>query len=361
LFEGILVNVGVLVAALLLLDKFSHWTIVNSERIANITGFGLTAVGFLLVSASTTLPELSVAIFSTANEESVGVAIGNVLGSNIVNVCLIFGVCILYASWKNPAAIEVIPFITREDVKSLQLGLFGASLIPLSLLYLGYASRLIGVVLILVFLWNSYQLSKNRGGLKDEGSLGEERKRLPQYVFLVFLWNSYQLSKNRGGLKDEGSLGEERKRLPQYVFLVFLGALGVIGCSYFIVDTATYIALSVGVPKVVIGSTIVAFGTSIPELATGLQATRKGNMNMALGNIVGSGFINITFILGTTLVLSDLTVNIAAFTNLAVFSLIANLFLWYFLSGERISRREGAILVFLYLMFLATSLRGYSA
>jgi len=326
LFEGILVNVGVLVAALLLLDKFSHWTIVNSERIANITGFGLTAVGFLLVSASTTLPELSVAIFSTANEESVGVAIGNVLGSNIVNVCLIFGVCILYASWKNPAAIEVIPFITREDVKSLQLGLFGASLIPLSLLYLGYASRLIGVVLILVFLWNSYQLSKNRGGLKDEGSLGEERKRLPQYVFLVFL-----------------------------------GALGVIGCSYFIVDTATYIALSVGVPKVVIGSTIVAFGTSIPELATGLQATRKGNMNMALGNIVGSGFINITFILGTTLVLSDLTVNIAAFTNLAVFSLIANLFLWYFLSGERISRREGAILVFLYLMFLATSLRGYSA
>lgn len=326
MFEGILVNVGVLVAALLLLDKFSHWTIVNSERIANITGFGLTAVGFLLVSASTTLPELSVAIFSTANEESVGVAIGNVLGSNIVNVCLIFGVCILYASWKNPAAIEVIPFITREDVKSLQLGLFGASLIPLSLLYLGYASRLIGVVLILVFLWNSYQLSKNRGGLKDEGSLGEERKRLPQYVFLVFL-----------------------------------GALGVIGCSYFIVDTATYIALSVGVPKVVIGSTIVAFGTSIPELATGLQATRKGNMNMALGNIVGSGFINITFILGTTLVLSDLTVNIAAFTNLAVFSLIANLFLWYFLSGERISRREGAILVFLYLMFLATSLRGYSA
>lgn len=324
MFEGILVNVGVLVVALLLLDKFSHWTIVNSERIANITGFGLTAVGLLLVSASTTLPELSVAIFSTANEESVGVAIGNVLGSNIVNVCLIFGVCILYASWKNPACIEVIPFITREDVKSLQLGLFGASLIPLSLLYLGYASRLIGVVLILVFLWNSYQLSKNRGGMKDEGSLGEERHRLPRYVFLVFI-----------------------------------GALGVIGCAYFIVDTATYIALSVGVPKVVIGSTIVAFGTSIPELATGLQATRKGSINLALGNIVGSGFINITFILGTTLVLSDLTVNIAAFTNLAVFSLIANLFLWYFLSGERISRREGAVLVFLYLMFLATSLRGY--
>ncbi|MFH2110886.1 MAG: sodium:calcium antiporter [Candidatus Bathyarchaeota archaeon] len=324
MFEGMLVNVGVLVVALLLLDKFSHWTIVNSERIANITGFGLTAVGLLLVSASTTLPELSVAIFSTANEESVGVAIGNVLGSNIVNVCLIFGVCILYASWKNPACIEVIPFITREDVKSLQLGLFGASLIPLSLIYLGYASRLIGIVLILVFLWNSYQLSKNRGGLKDEGSLGEERKKLPKYVLMVFI-----------------------------------GALGVIGCAYFIVDTATYIALSLGVPKVVIGSTIVAFGTSIPELATGLQATKKGNINMALGNIVGSCFINITFILGTTLVLSDLTVNIAAFTNLAVFSLIANLFLWYFLSGERISRREGAVLVFLYLMFLATSLRGY--
>lgn len=324
MFEGMLINVGVLVVALLLLDKFSHWTIVNSERIADITGFGKTTVGFLLVAMSTSLPELSVALFSTQNEEAVGIAIGNVLGSNIANICLILGVCILYATWKNPSCIDFLPLITQEDVKSLQMGLFVASIIPLSLIYLGYASRLIGVFLVLMFVYNTWKLSKDRQGFKDEGALGEEHTRLHRYMFIVVV-----------------------------------GALGVIASSYFIVDSATFIALSVGVPKVVIGATIVAFGTSIPELATSLKAAKSGSMNLALGNIVGSGMINLTLILGTTLILSNLTVNIAAFTNVAVFSLIANLFLWYFLSGDRICWREGAVLVVLYVVFLISTLRGY--
>jgi cation:H+ antiporter len=320
-----LVNVGLLAVSLVLLDKFSHWTIVNAERVADLTGFGKTAVGFLLVAFSTSLPEFSVAVFSTQNEEAVGVAIGNVLGSNIVNVCLILGVCILYAAWKNLACIDFLPLITHQDIKSLQLGLFGASIIPLTLIYIGYASRLVGVVLIMVFVWNTLRIARNREGVKDEGALGEEGRRLPRYIGLVVL-----------------------------------GAVGVIGCSYFIVDSATYIALSLGVSKLVIGATVVAFGTSVPELATSLEATKGGNISMALGNIVGSGILNLTLILGTSLALSNLTVNMTVFTNLAVFSLISNLFLWYFLSGDRICWREGAVLVGLYALFLASTLRGFA-
>lgn len=315
-------NAIVLVVALLLLGKFSHWTIINSERIAEITGFGKTAVGFLLMALSTSLPELTVALFSTANEETVGVAIGNVLGSNIVNICLVFGVCILYSSRKNLVCIDFIPTITREDIKSLQFGLFSASIIPLSLIYLGFASRLIGVLLI---------------GL--------------------FIWNTWQLIKKREGMKDEGALGAERKKLSWYSFMLIIGISGVVGCSYYIVESATFIALSIGVPKVIIGATIVAFGTSLPELATSLQATKNNNINLALANIVGSAFLNVTLILGVTLVAANLTINIAAFTNIAVFSLIANLFLWYFLSGDRICWKEGAVLVFLYGLFLYSSLR----
>jgi len=323
LFEGMLVNAGVLVVALLLLDKFSHWTIVNSERVADLTGLGQTAVGFLLLALSTSLPELSVAVFSTQNEEAVGIAIGNVLGSNIVNVCLILGVCILYAAWKNLACLDFLPLVTRQDIKSLQLGLFGASVIPLALIYIGYASRLVGVALLLIFVWNTYQITRSKEGVKDEGALGEEGKKLPRYVGLVVL-----------------------------------GALGVVACSYFIVESATYIALSLGVSKLIIGATIVAFGTSVPELATSLEATKSGSISMALGNIVGSGIMNLTLILGTTLVLSNLTVNMTVFTNLAVFSLISNLFLWYFLSGDRICWREGAMLLGLYGLFLASTLTG---
>ncbi len=318
----IVFNIGVLAVSLLLLSKFSHWTIINSERIAEITGFGKTAVGFILIALSTSLPELTVAIFSTANEEAVGVAIGNVLGSNIVNICLVFGACILYASRKNLVCIDFMPMITREDIKSLQFGLFSASIIPLSLIYLGFASRFIGVLLV---------------GL--------------------FIWNTWKLMQKREGMKDEGSLGEEKKRLSRYSFMLLIGVVGVIVCSYYIVDSATFIALSIGVPKVVIGATIVAFGTSLPELATSLQATKNNNINMALANIVGSGFINVTLILGVTLIAANLTINIAAFTNIAVFSLIANLFLWYFLSGDGVCWKEGAVLISLYLLFLYTSLR----
>jgi len=107
--------------------------------------------------------------------------------------------------------------------------------------------------------------------------------------------------------------------------------------SLLIVESSSFIALSVGIPRVVIGETIVAFGTSIPEFATSVSSARECHFDLALGNIVGSGFVNITLILGVALVASPLTVNISAFANLALFSLIINLFLWYFLGSERIS------------------------
>ena len=320
----LLMNAIVLLAALAVLGKSSQITISRSVELADITGFGKTTVGFLLIALSTSLPELSVSVFSTATEEAVGVAIGNVLGSNIVNVCLVLGASILYASLKQKACIDFLPIITEDEIKTLQLGLFGASLIPLGLIYLGYASRAIGLVLIGAFLVNTYNLSRQR--------------------------ESY---------KEEGALGEERKMIPRLIVFIIIGVTGVLVCSYYIVEAATFIALSIGIPKVVIGATIVAFGTSIPELATSIEATRNDALNLALGNIVGSGLLNLTLILGVTLSFSNFTINIGAFTNVAVFSLIANLFLWYFLSGDRVCWREGAVLVVLYLTFLVTSFRGY--
>ena len=140
--------------------------------------------------------------------------------------------------------------------------------------------------------------------------------------------------------------------------LTLVGAAVVVASAFFIVDSASFIAASAGFPPVVIGATIVAFGTGIPELATSISSARKGHFNLALGNIVGSCLINITFILGVALLVSPLTVHIAAFSNLAIFSLIANLFLWYFLSEERMTWREGALLIVLYAVFLVVSFGG---
>jgi cation:H+ antiporter len=320
---GMLGNALVLLASLVILDKASDWAITNSVKIADITGFGKTTIGFILVAFSTSLPELCVSIFAAIGSESMGVAVGNVLGSNIVNICLILGVCFLFVALKNSESVKLVPAMTKEEIGTLYFGLFMASVIPLTLLYIGFASRIIGVILLAIFVFYVYQLSKVRK------------------------------------IREEGSLGEEKRKLPWYAFFALLGIALVVVTSYFIVDSATYIAESLGVPQVVIGATIIAFGTSLPELATSFDATQKGHLDLALGNIVGSCFINITCILGVALIGSPLAVNMAAFSHLVMFSLITNLLLWYFLSSEKISWREGTTLLVMYGIFLATSFGGY--
>ena len=152
----------------------------------------------------------------------------------------------------------------------------------------------------------------------------------------------------------------DRSKLRNYALFALVGATLVIATAFFIVESATTLAVNVGIPPVVIGATIIAFGTSIPELATSVSSARKGFFDLALGNIVGSGFINITLILGVALIASPLNVNIAAFSNLALSSLIVNLFLWYFLGSGKISWREGALFLALYAAFLAISFGGYN-
>jgi cation:H+ antiporter len=317
---GLLPNVVILIAALAALSKASDLTITHSINVASVTGLGKTTVGFILVAFSTSLPELFVAIFSVLNPENVGVSIGNVLGSNIVNICLILGVCFLLISLRYPEKSRVLPKMAKEELGSLYFGLFVASIVPLALIYIGYASRFIGVILLVIFIYYMLQLSKAQ--TPTETSLS----------------------------------GTEKNKLRRYVTITILGAVGVVICAYFIVESASFLAASAGIPPVVIGATVVAFGTSVPELSTSIGAVKKGHLELALGNIIGSCFMNITLILGITLVTSPLSIVMSAFSNVAIFSLITNLLLWYFLSNERVGRREGMVLLFLYAVFLATSL-----
>lgn len=320
---GLIGNAVILIASLLVLDRASDLTITHSVNVASVTGFGKTTIGFTLVAFSTSLPELLVAIFAVIQPENVGISIGNVLGSNITNICLILGICFILMALKCPNRICFLPTMAKEEVGSLHFGLLVASVVPLILLYVGYASQFMGIVLLVVFVFYLYQLSKIRN------------------------------------VKEEGSLGTERQKLRKYASLAVLGVVGVVICAYFIVESASFVAVSVGIPKVVIGATVIAFGTSVPELATSVDAVRKGHLDLALGNIVGSCFINITCILGVTLLASPLRINMSAFSDLVIFALITNVLLWYFLSSEKIGWREGAVLLFIYSLFLAISFSGY--
>jgi cation:H+ antiporter len=172
----------------------------------------------------------------------------------------------------------------------------------------------------------------------------------------------YQLSKVRIPPENSEVVStDERNKLKRYVSFTFLGALGVVISAYFLVGSAVTVAQSIGVPQTVIGATIIALGTSLPELTLDLKSFLRGHPALAFGDIIGSSFVNITLILGITLFVPRLVgttvaMNMAVFQNLVLFSIITNLFFWYFLSREKVGWREGAILLFIYVLFLATTL-----
>lgn len=312
---GLIGNAVLLIATLAMLAKASETTITNALNVASVTRLGKTTVGFILVAFSTSLPEFFVAIFSTINPENVGVSIGNVLGANISNICLILGSCFLLLALKSPRGSFFLRWL-KEELSSLHFGLFIASIVPLSLLYLQHVSRFIGIILFGIFIFYMYKLSKS------------------------------------GAPEAEAPSRAEKHKLRRYITITFLGALGVVVCAFFIVESASNIAASIGLPAIIIGATIVSFGTTMPEFATSISAVRKGHLELALGNIIGSCFVNITLILGVTLAGTSVGINTNAFSNVVLFSLMANLLLWYFLSGDKMGWREAAILLFMYALFL---------
>ncbi len=328
----VIVHLLIILISLIILDQASHLAITNSTRVSDITGLGRTTVGFSVLAFSTSLPELSVAfiaalsIDSLTGESQAPLSIGNVLGSNIVNICLIVGLATLIVALRRSRTANTIPSVAKEELGSLHLGLFLASVIPLSLIYVAEASWFIGLILILVFVFYTYQLTRIRISTAESTVVSEEM----------------------------------RKKLKLYMILTLLGILGVIISAYFLVESAAAIARMADLPRTLIGATVVAFGTSVPELSLTVKAFLKGHTELGLGNIIGSGFINITLILGVSLFVPALAglplrINMFVFQDLVIFSLIANLFMWYFLSMGRLTWREGAIFLFIYLLFLATT------
>jgi cation:H+ antiporter len=288
-----------------------------------------------MIAFSTSLPELTVAVIAATSGTGVALSVGNVLGSNIVNICVIIGLAAIILHLRRPRrsngsngsnGINCIPSFAKSELSSIHFGLFISSLVPLVLIYISTATWVVGLVLLFIFVGYMYKLSTVRMPLEN------------------------------GGVSQE-----EKSKMKRYLVLAVAGVLGVVVSAYFLVGSAVSIAGSIGIPPTVIGATIIAFGTSLPELTLDLKSFLKGHPTLAFGDIIGSSFVNTTLILGITffvpaLVGSPVEMDISVFQNLVIFSIITNLFFWYFLSREKIGWREGAIFLFIYVLFLATTL-----
>jgi len=326
-----LIDVIIIAVSFVFLNYASNAVISYALKVAAITRLGKTSVGFTLISLSTTLPEMTVALIA-ATSGGAALSIGNVLGSNIFNISVIIGLSatllvltnIIRKKRKNNT--NIINSFNRSELSSIEFGLFLSSVVPLILIYISTeAAWVVGFILLLIFTAYMYKLSKVRMPEQEEEKI------------------------------------EDKSKLKRYIIFTIIGALGVVISANFLVDSATSIATSIGLSQQVIGATIIAFGTSLPELTISVKSILKGHSGLAIGNIIGASFINTTLILGITffvpfIIGAPLTLNMNVFQNLVIFSIIINLFFWYFLSREQISWREGLIFLFIYALFIATTL-----
>ncbi|MFH1056186.1 MAG: hypothetical protein V1717_00060 [Candidatus Micrarchaeota archaeon] len=293
----------VLAVSLFVLARASELVVDNSLVLANYFKLSELVVGFLLVSVATSLPELSIAITSLF-EHAGSVSAGNVLGANVADVTMVLGAALVASSFK----------ISKNDLwKSANL-LVLAALAPFLLIF--FPGFWTSILLLAVFL--AYSILALRQ--KSEKTHSDVSKR--NALFAVF-------------------------------FFAF-GVLLLLVSADFVVKNAVALASLMGVSSVIIGATIVSIGTTLPELTVSLQAVRKSNYHLAIGNAVGSTVVNSTLILGVAS-FGSLNLN-QNFTVLAVLFLVVAGLVSAILHSTRLDKIKGWVLIALYVAFLALTM-----
>ena len=307
---NILLQLVLLVVGFVMLMKGADWFVDGASKIADKFGIPHLIIGLTIVAFGTSAPEAAVSI-SAALKGHVDLAISNVLGSNIMNVLLILGL----ASLIYPLAVKKstlkfdIPFVFVISVLMLIFGMMD-----------GKIGRIDGAIFwVLLIGYVIYMIKMAKQGKEEPG-------------------------------EDFEAAGENDKMWKLLLLILVGGAMIVLG-SDITVDAASAIAMALGMSERLVGLTIVAFGTSLPELVTSCVAAKKKETDIAVGNIVGSNLFNILFVLGTTAVINPVAyVSAFIFDNIMAIAVVAILWL-VAIKDKKVKRSGGAIMLVVYIVY----------
>lgn len=281
----------------------------GSSSLAKRVGVSDLIIGLTVVSFGTSAPELVVNLMS-AFQGNPDIAIGNILGSNLANILLILG-----------ASALVAPLVVKRSTIWKE--------IPFSL---------VAIVLVGLFV-QDFVLSRIEGFIL----LG---------FFFVFLYYIFSQSKKEktGLMEDEIN----QRSLLSASFVIILGLIGLVFGGKIVVDSAIVLAQSWGITEAVIGLTVVAIGTSLPELATSVIAAKKGKADIAIGNVVGSNIFNIFWILGLTATISPLPFKSESFMDvIGVIIATLTLFVFTFIGKKhKLERWQGITFLLMYSLYI---------
>ena len=295
-----------LILGFILLIKGADLFVDGASSVAAKLKVPSLIIGLTVVSMGTSMPEAAVSISASLSGDN-GISLGNVIGSNIFNLLMVVGV-----------SSAILPIVTDRDILKRDVPInIGITVLLGIMLFDGNLSRLDALILLLI---------------------------LAAYMFLLI----------RSALKNRVE-AEETKVLSwvKSILFVIIGVAAIIGGGQLVVNSAKTIAMALGMSETLVGLTVVAIGTSLPELVTSIVAAKKGNSGIAMGNVIGSNIFNILFILGMAGIIKPMTADAAFFIDTGILLAASVLMLLFAYTKRKTNRVEGIISVLLYIAYTA--------
>ena len=296
-----------LIVGFVLLIKGADFFVDGASSIASKLKIPSLIIGLTVVSIGTSLPEAAVSLSASLSGTN-DISLGNVIGSNLFNLLVVIGV-----------SSAILPIATDADILKRDMPINLAITAAFFLMLLdGTLSRVDAAILLLF---------------------------LVVYMFMLI----------RTAMKQSVEEQPDQKVLSWTKSLIFVvgGAAAIILGGQLVVESAKKIAATLGMSETLIGLTVVAIGTSLPELVTSIVAAKKGDSGIAMGNVMGSSIFNILFILGLTGVITPMTASVAIFIDTGILIGVSILMLLFAYSGKKTSRWEGITSTLLYVAYTA--------
>ncbi len=340
--DSMAINIVLLVLGVIIVLKGADWLTDGAVNIATRFGVSQMVIGLTIVAMGTSMPEFCVSMVS-ALKGTPDLAVGNVVGSNTLNTLLIVGCSALVAPImvKRSSVKRDIPFAVVASLLMLLFCLDGAiGRVDAAVLFAGFC----------LFMFVTLKYAKTT----DEHAATVATSGAAMATAAAASTSVSEASTSQTSAPEAStsqSSASVASMLKAVVMLV-VGLLCLIAGSNMFVDNASFVASSLGVSDAVIGLTIVAGGTSLPELATSMVSAKKGNSDIAIGNVIGSNVFNILMIIGITGLVKPM--HIAGITTLDLIMMLASMLLmWFFCrTTYKVKRWEGAVLTIVYLAYL---------
>ena len=305
---SIILQVVLLLVGFVFLIKGSDFFVDGASSIASILRVPTIIVGLTIVAFGTSAPEAAVSITSSLTGSN-AMAVSNVIGSNLFNMLMVIGIAALLSNLLMEKSVleKDLPFLV---VITIIFAIF---------IFIGKGiTNIEGIILLLILV-----------------------------AYIVYLIYS---TKKTGNLDH---VEKPKFTLKKSIFFIIIGLVGIILGGDLVVDSASAIAIALGMSETLVGLTIVAIGTSLPELVTSITALKKGENQLVIGNVIGSNIFNILFVLGASSAISAIPINSSMLTDV-VFMLGVTILCFIFgKTQEKYDKKEGAILIALFIAYMA--------